>query len=113
MSLIEQLTSGIVVGTHNRKKLVEMRDLLEPLGITLQSLAETPGALEVEETGTTFIENARLKAATQARHLGRWTIGEDSGLCVPALGVSRVCIRRATRGQEPPMRATIASCSSA
>lgn len=80
------LSSGIVVGTHNRKKLAELRELLEPLGIALASLAEISGALQVEETGATFIDNARLKATEQARHLRRWTIGEDSGLCVPALG---------------------------
>lgn len=80
------LSSGIVVGTHNAKKLLELRELLGPLGVSLQSLAETPHSLTVPETGTTFIENARLKATVQARHLGRWTIGEDSGLCVPALG---------------------------
>jgi XTP/dITP diphosphohydrolase len=83
--MISQLTQGVVVGTHNRKKLLELRELLSPLGIALASLAELPHALAVEETGTTFIENARLKAAEQAKHLGRWTIGEDSGLCVPAL----------------------------
>lgn len=80
------LTEGIVLGTHNRKKLVELRELLEPFGIALSSLAEVAGPLVVDETGTTFIENARLKAVEQARHLARWTIGEDSGLCVPALG---------------------------
>ena len=80
------LSSGIVVGSHNKKKLIELRELLEPLGWKLQSVGELPNALEVDETGTTFIENARLKASVQARHLGRWTIGEDSGLCVPALG---------------------------
>jgi len=45
-------------------------------------MAET---IEVEETGETFIENARLKARAQAKHHQLWTIGEDSGLCVPAL----------------------------
>src|SRR5690242_696379 len=79
------LSTGIVVGTHNRKKLAELRELLEPLGIALASLAEISSALTVEETGTTFLANARLKAIEQAQHLGRWTIGEDSGLCVPAL----------------------------
>ena len=80
------LSSGIVVGSHNKKKLIELRELLEPLGWKLQSVGELPNAIEVDETGSTFIENARLKASVQARHLGRWTIGEDSGLCVPALG---------------------------
>lgn len=59
--------------------------LLEPLGFRLLSLAQLQDPIEVEETGATFLENARLKAAQQAIHLGQWTIGEDSGLCVPAL----------------------------
>lgn len=79
------LSGGVVVGTHNHKKLIELRELLDPLGVGLTSLADIPNAIEVDETGTTFIENARLKAIEQAKHLGRWTIGEDSGLCVPAL----------------------------
>ncbi len=75
----------LVLGTHNKKKCGELRLLLEPLGLELLSLAEVPQAIEVEETGTTFIENARLKASQQAVHLKQWTIGEDSGLCVPGL----------------------------
>ncbi len=81
----DSFTNGIVVGTHNRKKLFELKQLLEPLGVQLYSLAEIPEAMTVEETGSTFIENARLKAVEQAKHLNRWTIGEDSGLCVPVL----------------------------
>ena len=84
MSVLD-LSSGVVVGTHNAKKLAELRELLGPLGVQLTSLAEIDKAIEVEETGETFIENARLKASVQAQHLGRWTIGEDSGLCVPSL----------------------------
>ena len=76
----------MILGTHNRKKCVELRDLLEPLGIELRSLAEVERPMTVDETGSTFMENARLKATEQAIHLGEWTIGEDSGLCVPALG---------------------------
>ncbi len=75
----------MILGTHNRKKCGELHGLLVPLGIDLKSLAEVERPLVVEETGGTFIENARLKAIEQARHLGQWTIGEDSGLCVPAL----------------------------
>lgn len=75
----------LVLGTHNKKKCGELRLLLEPLGIKLLSLAEIENSIEVNETGATFIENARLKAIEQARHLNRWTIGEDSGLCVPGL----------------------------
>lgn len=45
-----------------------------------------PGGLEVEETGATFAENARLKAIAVARHTGAWTLADDSGLSVDALG---------------------------
>ena len=75
----------LVLGTHNRKKGVELAELLRPHGFDLRTLADFPHALVVEETGTTFAENARLKAAVQARHLGEWVLGEDSGLSVDAL----------------------------
>lgn len=75
----------LVLGTHNQKKLVELRLLLPESHFRLQSLSEIPGAIEVEETGTTFPENAALKATEQAKHLGRWVLAEDSGLCVDAL----------------------------
>lgn len=76
----------IVLGTHNQKKLRELKLLLEPFGFQLKSLAEVDNPIEVEETGTTFEENARLKACQQAIHLNQWVIGEDSGLSVDALG---------------------------
>jgi XTP/dITP diphosphohydrolase len=75
----------LVLGTHNRKKGLELIELLAPLGFECQTLADFPTAIEVEESGTTFAENARLKACAQARHLGRWVLGEDSGLAVDAL----------------------------
>lgn len=84
--MVRSYPGGVVVGTHNRKKLGELKELLEPQGVALTSLAELPQAIAVDETGSSFMENAHLKAAVQARHLGRWTIGEDSGLCIPALG---------------------------
>lgn len=74
-----------MLGTHNRKKARELRELLEPLGIEVVTLAETPNAIEVDETGRTFLENAELKAVQQARHLREWVLGEDSGLEVDAL----------------------------
>lgn len=76
----------LVLGTHNRKKAAELSDLLGPLGFRLQTLADLPGAMEVDESGNTFADNARLKATLQARHLGQWVLGEDSGLSVDALG---------------------------
>ena len=76
----------LVLGTHNRKKLVELWDLLAPHGFELRTLADFPDAIEVAEDGDTFAANAALKATQQATHLRHWVLGEDSGLCVDALG---------------------------
>jgi XTP/dITP diphosphohydrolase len=76
----------LVLGSRNKKKLGELVDLLGDLGIELTDLSPYPNAPEVDETGTTFAENAQLKAATLAPVLGEWVLGEDSGLVVPALG---------------------------
>ncbi len=76
----------IVLGTRNRKKLGELVDLLGPLGLELKTLADFPNSIEVEETGDSFAANAALKATLQAKHLGQWVLGEDSGLVVDALG---------------------------
>jgi len=75
----------LILGTHNKKKGIELAELLKPHGFVLRTLAEIPNAIQVEETGTTFAENAVLKATVQARHLGCWVLGEDSGLAVDAL----------------------------
>lgn len=75
----------LVLGTHNRKKGLELRELLSPHGFELRTLADYAEPIEVEETGQTFAENAILKATQQARHLGCWVLGEDSGLMVDAL----------------------------
>jgi len=76
----------LILGTRNRKKLVELAELFEPHGIHVKALDEFPQAIEVEESGDTFAANAALKATVQARHLKQWVLGEDSGLCVDALG---------------------------
>ena len=75
----------VVLASRNAKKSREIRDLLAPVGIPLQSVAEFSEAHEVDETGATFAENAALKATRIAVVLKRWTIGEDSGLRVDAL----------------------------
>lgn len=75
----------LVMGTRNRKKLGELIDLLEPHGFELRTLADYPNSVEVEETGTTFAENAALKAVQQAQAIGEWVLGEDSGLVVDYL----------------------------
>lgn len=76
----------LVLGSRNRKKLVELEELLAPHGFVLKTLADFPESIEIDETGSTFGENALLKAVQQAKHLKQWVLGEDSGLCVEALG---------------------------
>ena len=75
----------LVLGTNNPKKLRELELLLRPYNVNLSCLAEIPDSIEVEETGTTFEENAKLKATEQAIHLRQWVLAEDSGLSVDAL----------------------------
>jgi len=82
-----RLGSGdsLVVATHNQGKLREFRDLFDPLGIAIASSGEL-GVSEPEETGSTFEENARLKAVVTAAATGRLALADDSGLAVEALG---------------------------
>ncbi len=76
----------LVLGSRNKKKLRELVELLSDL-VEVVDLSPFPNApADIEETGTTFEENARIKATTLAPLLGEWTLGEDSGLVVPALG---------------------------
>ncbi len=76
----------VVIGSRNKKKLKEMVALLGDLNLEFTDLTPYPDAPEVEETAETFVGNATLKATQLAPVLGAWVIGEDSGLCVPALG---------------------------
>ena len=76
--MLESSLSPLVFGTGNRKKAVELADLLTPLGLAWKTLADFSNALEVDETGTSFAENAVLKATRQAVHLGQWVLGDDS-----------------------------------
>jgi XTP/dITP diphosphohydrolase len=75
----------LVLGTSNRKKGLELAEVFAPVGIALATLADFPQAIRVREDGETFAANATKKAVEQARHLGRWVLGEDSGLMVDAL----------------------------
>jgi XTP/dITP diphosphohydrolase len=75
----------LVLASHNKGKLEEFQDLFEPYGLELISAAEL-GLPEPEETGTTFAENARIKAHAAAQGSGMLALSDDSGLCVEALG---------------------------
>jgi XTP/dITP diphosphohydrolase len=73
----------LVLATGNPGKLHEMQPYLVGLNWELQL---KPPELEIEETGATFLENARLKASSVANATGKWAIADDSGLAVDALG---------------------------
>lgn len=75
----------LVIATHNAGKLAEFKDLFAPFGLDLVSAGEL-GLPEPEETGTSFVENARLKAHASAKASGILSLADDSGLCVDALG---------------------------
>jgi XTP/dITP diphosphohydrolase len=75
----------LVLGTRNVKKRQELVEILGDLPLELQDLTSYPDAPEVVEDGATFEDNARKKASELARALGRWVLGEDSGLVVPVL----------------------------
>ena len=75
----------LVLASKNKKKLVEMNDILSQLGIEVCSEAEAGVDVEVEETGTTFEENSLLKARAVMEASGLPAIADDSGLCVDAL----------------------------
>ena len=72
----------LIVATGNPGKLQEMEEYLT--GLPWQ-LVLKPAELDIEETGTTFMENACLKASQVAKAVGEWAIADDSGLCVDAL----------------------------
>jgi XTP/dITP diphosphohydrolase len=76
----------LVIASHNKGKLREIGELLAPYGIETIS-AGTLGVPEPEETGTSFIANAELKARFSADLTGLPALADDSGLCVEALGL--------------------------
>lgn len=75
----------LVIATHNKGKLAEFRELFAAFDLDLVSAGEL-GLPEPEETGTTFVENARIKAHAAAKGSGLLALADDSGLCVDALG---------------------------
>ena len=72
----------LVIASSNAGKVEEITAMLSPMDIRL---AVQPGGLVVEETGSSFAENARLKATTVAQLTGEWSLADDSGLVVDAL----------------------------
>jgi XTP/dITP diphosphohydrolase len=77
------MASMLVIASSNAGKVREFDHLLAALHLEIRP---QPEGLEVEETGATFAENARLKATAVARATGCWALADDSGLSVSALG---------------------------
>ena len=75
----------IVLASSNAGKLVELREILAGLDIELVAQSEF-GIADADETGTTFVENALIKARHAASTSGLPSLGDDSGICVDALG---------------------------
>ncbi|HEY0867337.1 MAG TPA: RdgB/HAM1 family non-canonical purine NTP pyrophosphatase [Fimbriimonas sp.] len=77
----------LVIATHNRKKAGEMIQILSRRfpSLDLPTLADYEGAPEPEEDGSTYAENARIKAESAARFTGEWSLADDAGLEVDAL----------------------------
>ncbi|MFW5679184.1 MAG: RdgB/HAM1 family non-canonical purine NTP pyrophosphatase [Pseudomonadota bacterium] len=72
----------LLLATHNPGKVREFEDLLQPTGVVLQTRDDLP---EPEETGATFLENARLKAEAAVAATGQPALADDSGLEVHGL----------------------------
>lgn len=80
--------SSIVLATGNPHKVEELRSLFTPLGIQVVGLADVPTAEPIQEpaeTGSTFAQNAAIKAVSYARQTGRLCLADDSGLEIDAL----------------------------
>ena len=75
----------LALASANQGKLKEMKALLEPLGLDIKTAAELGFTDEVPETGSTFLENAALKAEAVGQALGIPALADDSGLMVDAL----------------------------
>lgn len=72
----------VIIATHNLHKIEEFQRILQPLGIQAAAASLT----EAAETGSTFHENARIKACSACRETGLPAVADDSGICVDALG---------------------------
>ena len=83
------MSKKLVIATRNAGKILEFRRILDRISagaVELVSIDQFPDLVDVEETGTTFEENALLKARYTAKMTGLPSISDDSGLCIDALG---------------------------
>ena len=82
------MSGRLVLATRNAHKLAELRRILDEAGLRVELVGVDAfsGVADVAETGTTFAENALLKAHATAQATGLPAVADDSGLCVEVLG---------------------------
>jgi len=80
------MNQELIIATKNKKKLQEIEEILKDLNLKITSLSDYPRAPRIIENGRTFRKNAAKKALKIARFSKKLTLGEDSGICVDALG---------------------------
>ncbi|MEE2951696.1 MAG: RdgB/HAM1 family non-canonical purine NTP pyrophosphatase [Pseudomonadota bacterium] len=85
MALLKPEDGPLLVASHNRGKIWEIRELFEPFGFEVTS-AKDKGLDDPEETGETFEANAEIKARAAQEATGLAALSDDSGICVEALG---------------------------
>ena len=82
---MEELMKEILIATSNAHKVEEFKQMLQPLGYHVKSLLDIEETIEIEETGTTFAENALIKARAVYDRFHTTVISDDSGLSVDAM----------------------------
>jgi XTP/dITP diphosphohydrolase len=100
----------LVIATHNRKKAGEMNTILGARfpGLELLTLADFDGAPEPEETGTTYEQNAKIKADSAFAFTGEWCVADDAGLEIDALDGAPGLYSKRFGGEDLPFPEKIA-----
>ena len=80
---MERSPDLLIIASGNPAKVAEIRSMLDATTLQVQ---QQPDGIDIEETGSTYLENARLKATEVARLSGHWALADDSGIAVDALG---------------------------
>lgn len=100
-----------IIATHNPGKVKEFKEILEPRGYDVKSLAEIGFTEEIEETGHTFEENAIMKAEAVAKAVNKMVIADDSGLSIDNLGGRPGVYSAAMQGNRKTTRQISKKCS--
>ncbi len=81
----KEIGNELILASNNKGKVAELEKMLAPCNIKIRTAGEFPELQDPEETGETFLENAKIKALYYAKHTGLPALADDSGLCVEGL----------------------------